>query len=140
MYSSKASASLYVVQVRFRDSYREQVGSCEFGDFISAKGCAVRLDRWLKQGHAYDLSEEAIDLPGDLDAMGIDPAACVVEVVLLPSTGPGRYDTLGTVLCVASCVPDDERDDDADVILESTPLERDACALTAVVMVAATAR
>ncbi|HEY1190477.1 MAG TPA: hypothetical protein VGE74_22785 [Gemmata sp.] len=119
--SSFEGDALYVVQVRHGDSYREQVGSCEFPDFFGARECAGRLARWLAWGHDYGVPPDALDLPDELGAQGIDPRACVVEVVRLPAAGPGRYDALGTVLCTVADHNDDDPDD-ADVVLEPTDL------------------
>ncbi len=125
MYSPQVAASLYVVQVRSGDSYREHVGSCEFRDFYDAKDRAVQVLRWLEKGHAYDVPDDVLDLPRELRALGIDPAACAVEVVQLSEIAPGRFDTTGVVLCrVIDCADDDEddRDDDCtDTLSEHDP-------------------
>ena len=117
MVSAATHAPLYAVQVRFGNSYRELACDCESTDFLEAKRLAAQVLRWLQRGHCSDLPADALDLPDQLRALGIDPAACAVEVVRLANAGAGRYDLRGEVLCqVIDLTPDDEDDDLEDTV------------------------
>ena len=118
--SSVLGTRFYCVQIRFGDSYREQVCSCESRDFYHVKQLAVQVARWLGRGWASVLPEGVLELPEALRELGIDPARCVVEVVRLREVAPGLYDTDGEVLCVViDCAPDADDDELEDTVLAS---------------------
>lgn len=98
--SPEPTGCLYLTQVRYAGGVREHVADTERDSFEAAYALAERVKRWLCDGAAWGVPDAALDLHGELEAAGIDPASAEVEVVELDPTGPGRWDCAGRVVRV----------------------------------------
>ncbi len=113
MVSDREPECMYLTQVTYAGGVREHVADTECDGFDEAHELAKQLKCWLTDGTARGLPGGALDLRGELERAGLDPADAEVAVVRLDPRGPGRWDCDGEVLCVvdvwaAHADPDDD--------------------------------